>query len=110
MLAVTIYFKFDPGGGSVLFPKCAFYQLTGYQCPGCGTQRAVHSLLHGDLWGVWHYNAFLFVAVPLIVVYGYAEWRRTVHVRLYAVLSSRVAIYIVLALIIGWWVLRNVIQ
>ncbi len=108
VLAVTIYFKYDPTVENSLFPKCIFYSLTGYQCAGCGTQRAIHCLLHGDLAGVWHYNAALFVAVPLIVLYGYAEWRRTANVRLYTLLNSQVAIYSIIALTLAWWILRNV--
>ena len=28
------------------FPRCPFYALTGYKCPGCGTLRAIHAALH----------------------------------------------------------------
>jgi hypothetical protein len=29
------------------FPSCPFYAITGWQCPLCGSLRAVHALLHG---------------------------------------------------------------
>ena len=41
-----IYFALDPSR-SDLFPRCVFLSLTGYKCPGCGSQRAIHALLHG---------------------------------------------------------------
>lgn len=30
-------------------PRCPFYVLTGLYCPGCGSLRATHYLLHGNL-------------------------------------------------------------
>lgn len=44
----VVYFFFDPAG-SRLFPRCPFLSLTGLRCPGCGSQRALHSLLHGEI-------------------------------------------------------------
>jgi hypothetical protein len=29
------------------FPSCPFYAITGWQCPLCGSLRALHALLHG---------------------------------------------------------------
>ena len=45
---VVVYRDHNPMESN-LFPKCSFYVLTGYQCPGCGGQRAVHYLLNGHL-------------------------------------------------------------
>lgn len=108
IVAVAIYFTFDPADSSNIFPKCVFVTLTGYQCPGCGTQRAIHCLLHGDLSGALHYNAALLVVIPVILVYFYAELRRTTRVRLYNALNSTPAILTVAAFIVSWWILRNI--
>ena len=43
-----VYGRFAPGSGFP-FPRCIFFQLTGYRCPGCGLQRALHSMLNLDL-------------------------------------------------------------
>lgn len=51
------------------FPRCFFYGLTGYRCPGCGSQRALHSLLHGDVGTAFSYNAFLLIVLVLMVVW-----------------------------------------
>ena len=37
-------------------PKCMFKLLTGYSCPGCGIQRALYALLHGDVIKAIQYN------------------------------------------------------
>ncbi len=65
VVAASVYFTFDPSH-SAWFPKCPFLVLTGYKCPGCGSQRAVHALLTGNLATAWHYNALLVVALPFI--------------------------------------------
>ncbi|MBN1971699.1 MAG: DUF2752 domain-containing protein [Candidatus Delongbacteria bacterium] len=43
-----VYYALDPIRDSI-FPPCMFHQLTGFYCPGCGTQRALHSILHGKI-------------------------------------------------------------
>lgn len=53
-----------------IFPRCLFNSLTGYYCPGCGSQRAIHSLLHLDFAGVVSYN-FLFLPAFLLLIYHY---------------------------------------
>ena len=44
--------------------KCPLYQLTGWQCPLCGSQRAVHAFLHGCWSEAWHYNPGLWLFLP----------------------------------------------
>lgn len=46
----ALYFIFDPAV-TRWAPKCMFRVLTGYDCPGCGSQRALHALLHADMAG-----------------------------------------------------------
>lgn len=104
--AAAIYFVFDPSQ-SGMFPRCVFLTLTGWQCPGCGSQRAIHALLHGDFAQAWHYNAGLLVAVPLLGATLVAEIKRTSWPRYYRIVChSRVA-WTVIVLLIVWWVLRN---
>ena len=31
------------------YPRCMFHQISGCLCPGCGSLRAIHLLLHGQL-------------------------------------------------------------
>jgi len=50
------------------FPTCPFYAVTGLYCPGCGTLRCLHALLHADLRSALDYNALTVVFVPMLVV------------------------------------------
>lgn len=105
---LCIYFYFDPTDR--FFPRCPFLSMTGLECPGCGSQRAIHAVLHGDFASVWQLNAALFVFVPLLILLFVAEvlGRRRVP-RLYDALNSRYMIWATATFIIVWWVVRNLI-
>ena len=102
-----IYYALDPSTSGA-FPQCFFLSLTGYKCPGCGIQRAVHALLHGDVAGAFRYNAFLMVAIPWIALCLFAESRRTRNPRLYARLNPELLMWLLLAAVLIWWILRNI--
>ena len=57
-----------PGGGRTI--PCPIHAATGWWCPGCGMTRAVHALLHGDVFGALSYNVF----VPLVVLGTIIAW------------------------------------
>lgn len=48
-------------------PECLFYKTTGFLCYGCGSTRALHSLLHGHWADSLQYNVLL---VPTLVWLG----------------------------------------
>ena len=62
---------FDPAT-SGMFPPCPVHYLTGWYCPGCGSLRAIHQLLHGNLRAAWGLNPLTVVLVPF-VTYGLAS-------------------------------------
>ena len=103
----VIYFALDPST-SGLFPRCTFLSFTGYKCPGCGSQRAIHALLHGDVAGAFRYNALLLVAIPWIALCLFAESQRVRNPRLYARLNAPLLIWLLLAMVLLWWLLRNI--
>ena len=102
-----IYFAVDPASSNV-FPRCTFLTLTGYKCPGCGSQRAIHALLHGDVAEAFRYNAMLLVSIPWIALCLYAESQRVRNPRLYVRLNAPLLIWLFLAMVLIWWLLRNI--
>ena len=93
----VILYRYDPTTAG-FYPPCLFHALTGLQCPGCGTTRALHHLLHGDVAGALRLNAMLFVVLPFGAV---------------ATLSRRVATHpvtgwVAAVVTVAWWILRNV--
>ncbi len=57
------------------YPSCPLLTLTGLQCPGCGTLRAVHALAHGDLVEALDLNVLAVLLLPLAVM-GWLAWVR----------------------------------
>lgn len=62
---------FDPAT-SRIFPPCPVRYLTGWYCPGCGSLRAIHQLLHGNLRAAWALNPLTVVLLPFLT-YGLAS-------------------------------------
>ena len=93
------------------FFPCIFHKLTGYQCPGCGTQRAFHSLLHLEIKQGILYNPISIIAVPLIILLIYLEHfnGKKRFPKLYKTLSGKVFIIIIFIFIILYWIMRNFI-
>lgn len=105
-VVIFIYANFDPSASNI-FPKCVVRSLTGYDCPGCGSQRAIHALLHADIAQAWHYNALLVASLPLIALLLAAAALRNRAPRFYAAVNSRPVIIAVAVIVIGWWIFRN---
>ena len=63
----AIYFVFDPSEG-MFFPSCPFKSLTGFDCPGCGSQRAIHEILHLNFKKAFEYNALLVSLIPYLIL------------------------------------------
>lgn len=101
------YSVLDPAS-SAAFPKCGFLELTGYKCPGCGSQRALHALLNGDVVAAFKYNAMLFIATPWLLLCIYAETQRLRNPVRYARLHSDTLTWLFLAMVLLWWLLRNI--
>ena len=104
---IAIYSTFDPSTVR-FFPRCTFLTLTGLKCPGCGTQRAVHALLHGNFLEAVRFNAMMVASVPLLALYGYAEIVRKSKPRFYNKVNSTPIILTIFVLVVLWWILRNV--
>jgi hypothetical protein len=64
----TVVYRFPPQEYG-FYPRCPVYAVTHLLCPGCGGTRAVFEMLHGNVAGAWHYNAFLTLLVPLTLVW-----------------------------------------
>jgi len=50
------------------YPKCLFHELTGLDCPGCGSLRSVHHLLHGEIATALLLNPLLYFLVPALLI------------------------------------------
>jgi hypothetical protein len=72
-------YAFDPNQPGH-YPACPTRTLFHVDCPGCGTARALHALLHGDLAGAADHNVLLVVTLPFVIAaLGYWAWGRFVR-------------------------------
>ena len=108
LLAAVVYlFTFEPGRTG-LFPVCLFRLVTGYTCPGCGSTRAMHQLLHGDVVAAFMLNPFLLLAIPFLL---YALIRYSVIVMRGGVPRHNTVsppyIYALFFIVLSFWIFRN---
>jgi len=108
MAAGAVYlFVFEPGKNG-LFPDCPFRLLTGFNCPGCGTSRGLHRLLHGDLIGAFQFNPLVMLLLPIFL---YAFVRHTAAVFRDRPLKSNQLdprfIWMFFVVVMSFWVFRN---
>ncbi|HRW17640.1 MAG TPA: DUF2752 domain-containing protein [Dermatophilaceae bacterium] len=96
----------DPNVAGTWYPPCPFLTLTGLWCPGCGSARALHALLHLDLGTALARN-------PLaVVVYGYVlvaflAWTRRRVTGAPRRLAAPWVTRTVLVGVVLFWILRN---
>jgi amino acid transporter len=67
LAGVTSYYYYEIDR-SIPLPPCQIYQNTGIHCPGCGTQRAIKSLLNLEFQKAFSQN-LLFVSALLSLVF-----------------------------------------
>lgn len=73
LLLVSLYYFFNPTVSN-FFPKCPFHTITGLYCPGCGSQRAIHDLMHLNIFEAINHNALMFFAFTFgIGLYLYSK-------------------------------------
>jgi hypothetical protein len=108
LAGVSIYFALNPAE-SVYFPPCPFRLLTGFRCPGCGSQRAIHSLLHLDFKQAFLYNPLLIPALLLagLLIYLGHFGGKNRFPQLYRILSGTKFTRAVCILIVLFGIGRN---
>ncbi len=55
----------NAAGYSVWLPSCPINKITGHECLGCGSNRAMISLLSLQFEQAWHFNKLVFLYLPL---------------------------------------------
>ncbi len=108
--ASIVVFLFDPATSS-FYGKCPFHWLTGLHCPGCGTLRASHQLLHLNVAAAFRFNALTVLSAPFLM-YALAS-RASIGLRgkpLPAWFVPARLIWGLFMIILVFWFLRNIPQ
>lgn len=83
--------------------------MTGLDCPGCGSQRAVHELLHGHIQSAFYLNPLFVVSLPYVfaaILFEYTSLKIKFP-KLRSLLFGKTAIYIIAGVIIIFFIVRN---
>ena len=65
IVGITFLYIFNPSESN-FGVSCLFHSLTGFHCPGCGSSRALHQLLHGHLATAFGLNALMVLSLPFL--------------------------------------------
>ena len=89
--------------------SCLFHALTGFHCPGCGSTRALHQLLHGHLATAFGLNPLMVLSLPFL---GYSFLSYIVNGisgrALPNIFVPGILIWLLLGVILLFCVLRNI--
>ena len=100
-------FVFEPGKTG-FFPICLFRFFTGFTCPGCGTTRALHQILHGHFLTAFTLNPLFIISIPFLLLaflrYSVTVLRGGVP-RPNALPASY--IYAIFFVVLSFWIFRN---
>lgn len=108
VLTATVFWWFDPLS-TPWSPRCVLKELTGWNCPGCGIQRALHAAVHGEWSEALSYNFFLLLVFPYLCGLGVLHWWRPGGRwrNWLQRLESNAALRTYLVLFFLWWIVRN---
>lgn len=90
----------------VHLPGCPFRAVLGFDCPGCGSTRAMLRLTHFDVLGAIDYNVLCVAGVALLAWTWIAGALRTFGKSARSPLDHRWSSRVTLAVVVAFWVLR----
>jgi glucan phosphoethanolaminetransferase (alkaline phosphatase superfamily) len=109
-LQLVIAFYYYVTASSGYMPQCFFKSLTGWQCPGCGSQRMLHALLHGNISEAIAYNYFMPIILIFVLIAAWMDIVCSHNTRKYRWIYRANIPLIFILLIVGWTIVRNILN
>ena len=107
LLITGYYFFLNPYEQEYFFISCPFYKITGYQCSGCGSQRAFHEILHLNFREAFHQNALVLIAIPYFSLIFFTCFFQEKFAKLRKLLIGKKTILILFIIVIFFGIFRN---
>ena len=108
-VAMAFLYFYEMSTGNYSQIKCLLYSNTGIYCPGCGSQRATHELLHFNFLGMFHQNLLYVLG---LVILGYHLLITSINFifkkNIYNFVFHPKTPLVLLLLIVLFWILRNI--
>jgi len=108
---IRYYYRNDPevASGEGIFPRCIFNLATGFHCPGCGSQRATHDLLHFRIGEALKHNIVIVLIAIIIISKVYAFLSKKYFPKYYYNLGHKPYFtYMIVGIVCIYWILRNI--
>lgn len=109
-ILAVVYKIFNPGLVE-FFPNCFFHKTTGYKCPICGSQMAVHYLMNFELAKAFTSNALLVLAIPYILITIAMDIIKSPDekvLKLKNIFTGKKTVMGIGVIVVLFWILRNV--
>lgn len=111
ILGVGIYYFYqnDPAQSETVFILCVTKNISGIDCPGCGSQRAFHELLHGNFIKAAKLNLTIYFFTPLLLFLFLKTVLKPFRIDLPDLLITTKRLMLILFFLLLFTVLRNLI-
>lgn len=109
LIGGLIIYKFNPSLYWFM-PKCPFKLITGFNCPGCGIQRAIYEMLHGNFIEAIKYNYYLLYSGPYLASFIFVwvmpdgKYRTSIK----EIIENRVVVKTYIYSFAFWLIFRNI--
>jgi hypothetical protein len=105
---ISFLYVFNPASSNFYIP-CPFHKLTGLHCPGCGSLRAIHHLLHGHVVTALRLNALMVLLLPFLGYNFVTYMMGNIRGRpLPPLVVPAIAIWVFLGVVLLFWGIRNI--
>lgn len=105
---IWLFFSYNPLE-TQWFPKCPLYTVTSFYCPGCGSQRALHAILHGDIVNAIGHNVLILLLFAIITYEGIVRLFNHYSIKpIKNWLHSSKITFSILMVVLLFWVFRNI--
>jgi hypothetical protein len=111
ILGVGIYYFYqnDPAQSETVFILCVTKNISGIDCPGCGSQRAFHELLHGNFIKAAKLNLTIYFFTPLLLFLFLKTALKPFRIDFPDLLITTKRLMLILFFLLLFTVLRNLI-
>ena len=106
---IYYFYQHDPAQSETVFILCVTKNISGIDCPGCGSQRAFHELLHGNFIKAAKLNLTIYFFTPLFLFIFLKTALKPFHIDLPDLLITTKRLMLILFFLLLFTVLRNLI-
>ena len=106
---IYYFYQHDPAQSETVFILCVTKNISGIDCPGCGSQRAFHELLHGNFIKAAKLNLTIYFFTPLLLFLLLKTALKPFRIDLPDLLITTKRLMLILFFLLLFTVLRNLI-